>query len=98
MPTRRSESLRARSDRLEARISREQKALFRRAAALQGRTLTDFVIASAHDAALRTIQEMEIVRLGWSDSEAFARALLRPRAPGGKFREAAKRYRTATAG
>jgi len=39
-----------RNERLEARVSRDQKALFQRAAELQGRTLTDFVIASVHDA------------------------------------------------
>lgn len=34
-----------RDERLEARVSRDQKALFQRAAELQGRTLTDFVVA-----------------------------------------------------
>src|SRR6266567_1908547 len=46
--TSRQTALRIRAERLEARISRDQKALFQRAAALQGRTLTDFVVASAH--------------------------------------------------
>lgn len=36
----------AQDERLEARVSRDQKALFQRAAELQGCTLTDFVIAS----------------------------------------------------
>jgi uncharacterized protein (DUF1778 family) len=35
----------ARNELLEARVSAEQKDLFLRAAELQGRTLTDFVIA-----------------------------------------------------
>ena len=42
----------ARGERLEARISAEQKGLLQRAADLQGRTLTDFVVQSAHDAAV----------------------------------------------
>ncbi|MGH6959741.1 MAG: DUF1778 domain-containing protein, partial [Dongiaceae bacterium] len=45
---------RTRAERLEARISRDQKTLFQRAAELQGRTLTDFVVSSAQDAAVRT--------------------------------------------
>jgi uncharacterized protein (DUF1778 family) len=42
----RKSTAKARDERLEARISREQKALFQRAAGLHGRTLSDFVIAS----------------------------------------------------
>lgn len=47
-------------ERLEARISPEQKRLFQRAAELQGRTLTDFVVASVNDAAQRVIEDMSI--------------------------------------
>lgn len=45
-----------RRERLEARISPEQKALLERAAALEGRSLTDFVVASAQAAAHETIR------------------------------------------
>ncbi len=54
---------RSRDERLEAWVSRDQKALFQRAAELQGRTLTDFVIASVHDAAVRVIEETQTIRL-----------------------------------
>jgi uncharacterized protein (DUF1778 family) len=84
---------RRRAERLEARVSAEQKALFQRAADLQGRTLTDFLVASAHDAAVRTIQDMEIVRLTAEDSEAFAEALLNPREPTAELRAAVRRYK-----
>lgn len=83
---------RARAERLEARVSPDQKELFQRAADLQGRTLTDFVISSAHEAAVRTIEEMQIVRLCAKDSRVFAEALLNPRAPNEKLRAAARRY------
>jgi uncharacterized protein (DUF1778 family) len=89
---------RVRAERLEARISRDQKVLFLRAAQLQGRTLTDFVVASAHEAAVRTIEEMQIIRLSAHDSRAFARALLNPRAPNAKLRAAARRYRAMIGG
>ncbi|HXW25250.1 MAG TPA: DUF1778 domain-containing protein [Xanthobacteraceae bacterium] len=82
-----------RGERLEARISRDQKRLFQRAAELQGRTLTDFVVSSAHEAAVRTIGEMQIIRLSADDSKTFAQALLNPREPIDTLRTAARRYR-----
>lgn len=88
----------SRSERLEARISSEQKALFQRAAELQGRTLTDFVIASVHESAVKTIAEMEVVRLAEADSRAFAEALLHPREPAPALRAAAERYRKMVGG
>ena len=91
-------SARLRSERLEARISSEEKALFQRAADLQGRTLTDFVIASAHESAVKTTAELEAVRLTAADSRAFAEALLHPREPSPELRTAAERYRKMVGG
>jgi uncharacterized protein (DUF1778 family) len=82
----------ARDERLEARISGDQKALFQRAAELQGRTLTDFVIASVHDAAVRAIAESQTIRLSAEDSRVFAEALLNPREPNARLKAAAQRY------
>ena len=84
--------LRARPERLEARISQHQKALFQRAADLQGRTLTEFVVTNLQDAAMRTIEETQIIRLTADDSRAFAEALLNPLAPNAKVRAAARRH------
>ena len=81
-----------RAERLEARVSHDQKALFQRAAELQGRTLTDFVVASLQEAAVRTIEEMQLIRLSAEDSRAFADALLNPRTPNERLRAAARRY------
>jgi hypothetical protein len=47
---------RTRAERLEARVTTEQKALIERAAALQGRTVTDFVLTSVQDAARRALR------------------------------------------
>ncbi|HXZ01245.1 MAG TPA: DUF1778 domain-containing protein [Stellaceae bacterium] len=82
----------ARDERLEARISREQKALFQRAAELQGRTLTDFVIASVHEAAVRVLEETQTIPLSVEDSRTFAEALLNPREPNARLKAAARRY------
>jgi uncharacterized protein (DUF1778 family) len=84
---------RSKVERLEARISKEQKELFQLAADIQGRTLTDFVIASVLDAAKRAIQEHEMMTLSARDREVFVEALLNPPAPSDKLRTAAQRYR-----
>lgn len=80
-------------ERLEARISCEQKKLFQRAADLQGRSLTDFVVGSAQEAAVRTVQEMEIIHLSLRDSQIFAEALLKPQAPNAALRRAFRRHK-----
>ena len=49
--------------RLEARISTDLHAMLKRAAELQGRTMTDFVVAAVQDAAQRAIEQAEVVRL-----------------------------------
>ena len=87
---------RPRSERLEARVSREQKTLFLRAAELQGRSLTDFVIASAQEAAIETVRTHDALVMSERDRQAFVSALLAPPAPGKRLEQAAKRYRERT--
>lgn len=60
--------------RLEARISTELHALLKRAAELQGRTMTDFVVAAVQAAAQRAVEQAEVVRLSLADQECFAQA------------------------
>lgn len=81
-----------RNERLEARVSADQKQLFQRAADLQGRTLTDFVIASVHEAAIRTIEDMQSIQLTAQESRAFAEAILNPREPAPRLKAAAQHY------
>lgn len=87
---------RARAQRLETRVTAEQKRLIERAAALQGRTITDFVLTSAQDAARRTIEEHQQLELSVRDSQAFVEALLNPRPVNGRLRDTVRRYRAAT--
>jgi uncharacterized protein (DUF1778 family) len=68
----------ARSARVEARIAPEALALVRRAAELQGRSLSDFLVAAALRDAQRTIEEAELLRLSVEDQTRFAQALLDP--------------------
>ncbi|MCL2659275.1 MAG: DUF1778 domain-containing protein [Acidobacteriaceae bacterium] len=67
--------------RLEARISADLHLTLKRAAELQGRTVTDFVVAVVQDAAHRVIRQAEVVRLSLVDQERFAQALLAPSRP-----------------
>ena len=64
--------------RLEARISTHLHSMLKRAAELQGRTMTDFVVSAVQDAAQRAIEEAEVIRLSLADQECFAQALLSP--------------------
>jgi uncharacterized protein (DUF1778 family) len=82
-----------RRERLEARVSPEQKSLLERAAALEGRTLTDFVVASAQAAALETIERHQVIKLTARDSLIFAEAITNPPAPNERLRAAARRHR-----
>ena len=82
----------ARTERLEARISKEQKQLLMRAAALEGRSLSDFVIGSAQAAARETVRDHDLLVLGRQDQAAFVAALLDDAPPGERLRAAAQRY------
>jgi uncharacterized protein (DUF1778 family) len=72
------EHIMSRHARLEARIPPEVHALLKRAAEIEGRTMTDFVVSAASAAARHAIEEIEIMRLSREGQEAFAQALLNP--------------------
>jgi uncharacterized protein (DUF1778 family) len=83
----------AKRERLEARITPEQKALFQRAADLTGRSLTDFVVSSVQAAAEEAIEQHHVIHLSARDSLIFAEAILNPAEPNEHLRAAARRYR-----
>lgn len=67
--------------RLEARISADLHSMLKRAAELQGRTMTDFVVTAVQAAARSAIEQAEVVRMSLADQECFAQALLSPPPP-----------------
>lgn len=87
---------RIRGERLEARITVDQKSLIEHAAALQGRTVTDFVLTSVQEAARRAIEEHQRLDLSVRDSRAFVNALINPQPVNDRLRETVRRYRQAT--
>ena len=81
------------SERFEARLRPEDKALMQRAADLSGRKLSEYVIISAREAAVRTVRQYEGMVLSETrDQEAFAAAVLQPPAPSRRLKAAARRY------
>jgi uncharacterized protein (DUF1778 family) len=80
-------------DRLEARVTPEQKRLIASAAALRGTSITEFVVASAQEAATATIKESELLSLQGEARDVFVKAILSPPSPNQALRKAARRYR-----
>ncbi|MBI3774953.1 MAG: DUF1778 domain-containing protein [Gammaproteobacteria bacterium] len=79
--------------RLEARISTDLHTLLKRAAEIQGRTLTDFVVSAVQEAAQRAIEQADFIRLTLADQECFAEALLSPPKPAPALKRAFARRR-----
>jgi len=83
----------AKAYRFDARLNEEQKVLIQKAADLEGRTMTDFVLHSAEAAAERTIEERAMLILSARQTEAFVDAVLSPAEPGPVLRAAARHYK-----
>jgi uncharacterized protein (DUF1778 family) len=83
-----------RTARIEARIAPEALAVVRRAAEIQGRSISDFVVAAAQEAARKTVAEVEVIRLSREAQEQFAALLLDPPAPSDALLRALKRHRS----
>ena len=84
----------ARSERIEARIAPDMLATVRRAAEMQGRSVSDFVVTAAEQAARKTIEDLSLVRLSAEDQLRFVEALLDDDAqPAPAMERAAERHR-----
>jgi uncharacterized protein (DUF1778 family) len=86
----------AKAYRFDARLNEEQKVLIQKAADLEGRTMTDFVLHSAEAAAARTIEERAMLILSARETESFVDAILRAAQPGPVLRVAARHYKKTT--
>jgi len=64
----------------------------RRAAEMQGRSISDFVVAAAQDAARKTIAEVEVIRLSREAQEQFVAMLLDPAPPTEAFLRSLERH------
>ena len=80
-------------ERIEARVTAEKKRMLTTAAALSGRSLSDFIIESAEAKALQTLRDQRLVELTAEEQRRFAEALLTPTPPNESLRRALARYR-----
>jgi uncharacterized protein (DUF1778 family) len=82
-----------RNERLDARVSREEKEMIETAASLRGTSASDFVRMVTKEAALNTIREHELLILAGRSKQVFVEALLNPPKPNDKALAAARRLK-----
>jgi uncharacterized protein (DUF1778 family) len=92
MPSTNSGTGQERSERLEARVTRTQKALFKKAAELQGRTLSDFIVQAASEAANRVVEQHQLITLTAEEQAVFVEALLNPPKKAPRLGAASRRH------
>jgi len=93
MPTVTKPDLRKKSVRLEVRWSPITHALVRRAANLQGRSVSDFVVTAIRQAAEEAIREHDVVVLSLADQKRFAAGLSKQPTLAPALRRAARDHR-----
>jgi uncharacterized protein (DUF1778 family) len=82
----------SRTARIEARIAPDALRIVRRAAELQGRSISDFVVAAAQEVAHRTIDEAQVIHLSVEDQVRFVELLLNPPARAPALKRAQKAH------
>ncbi|NVO12323.1 MAG: DUF1778 domain-containing protein [Bacteroidales bacterium] len=83
--------------RFDARLPKEQKHLFERAAYLGGyRNLTDFVIHTVQEKAKEIIKEKEQIIASERDSQIFFNAITKPKKPSKTLKKALDDYNAFT--
>lgn len=85
-------------ERVQLRLDARSKKKLERAAAFSGKTVTDFVLSHALDAADRVLAEHEVITLSDEDWDVFFDALVNPPEPNENLKRAFRRYRERTAG
>ncbi len=77
---------------MHLRLDTASKHKIERAASYADKTLSEFVLANALEAADRLIEERETMTLDNRDRDVFFDAILNPHRPNKKLRQAMKRY------
>jgi uncharacterized protein (DUF1778 family) len=81
------------NDRIDVRISKEQKELFKYASELSGfKSLTEFVIFCIKSEANKIINNNNMMLKSMEDKKIFVNALLNPTAPNHKLKKAQLTY------
>lgn len=74
--------------RLEAKVNLDIYELLKQAAAMTGRTLTDFVVSVAYEEAKKTISEHQVLRLTLNDQALLLKSLSKPFEPNQSMKNA----------
>lgn len=82
-----------RTERLDARVTRQEKQIIETAARLRGVSVTDLLRTSIRDAATQIIRENEVLTLADQSRRIFVEALINPPKPAEKALAAARRFR-----
>jgi len=77
-----------RSTRIEARIAPDALAMVKRAAEIQGRSISDFVVSAAREAAQKAIADAQIIQLSIADQYRVLESMLAPPSPARALRRA----------
>lgn len=85
-----------RNERLDARVTREEKEMIETAANLRGTSASDFVRVVLKEAALNTIREHEVLSLNENARRVFVESLLHPPKPNERAIAAARRLKEET--
>ena len=89
-----SASPQPKGERLVARISRPDKVLIEKGAAIAGQSVANFVISLARSAAEELVTEGQVIRLNRVESRRLVEALLEPpKPPTATMKKAMKSYR-----
>jgi uncharacterized protein (DUF1778 family) len=80
-------------ERLETRLPAEAKQQIEQAAALQGRSVSDFVVAAALEQASKVIEQQRIIRLTVQESVVLAELMMAEPQVNAKAVAAIRRYR-----
>lgn len=78
--------------RLEAKVNPDIYELLKQAAAITGRTLTDFVVSVAYEEAKKTILEHQVLRLTVNDQALLIESLSKPFEPNQSMKNAFEVY------
>lgn len=81
-----------RNARIEARIAPDALAVVRRAAEIEGRSVSDFVVAAAHEAAQRTVEQAQLIKISLKAQQRFVDLLLNPPLPNAALKRARKTH------
>ncbi len=71
----------SKTERVDARVTPETKSAIQHAAALEGLSVSDFIVQAAKRSAEETIRSHEVITLSAEASKAFAESVLNPPEP-----------------